>query len=30
MHFDDLIINCANGVGFIALSKLNELWILEK
>lgn len=29
MHFDDLIIDCANGVGFIALSKLNELWNLK-
>ena len=29
MHFDDLIIDCANGVGFIALSKLNEFWDLE-
>ena len=29
MNFDDLIIDCANGVGFIALSKLNEFWDLN-
>ena len=29
MEFSDLIIDCANGIGFIALSKLNEFWNLE-
>lgn len=29
LKFDDIIVDCANGVGFIALSKLNEFWDLN-
>ena len=29
MELSDLVIDCANGVGFIALSKLNEYWDLQ-
>jgi phosphoacetylglucosamine mutase len=28
-NFDDLVIDCANGIGFITLSKLKEFWNLN-